>query len=58
MQVRIYPSSGILQFYLLLFRALGQGAFGEVYKGYILGCANMEREIPVAIKVCSHPDLI
>lgn len=36
------------------FRALGQGAFGEVYKGYILGFTNMEREMPVAIKVCSH----
>ncbi|XP_078313268.1 leukocyte tyrosine kinase receptor-like isoform X2 [Crassostrea virginica] len=35
---------------LELVRALGQGAFGEVYKGYILGFPNMEREMPVAVK--------
>ncbi|XP_062615264.1 leukocyte tyrosine kinase receptor-like, partial [Saccostrea cucullata] len=35
---------------LELVRALGQGAFGEVYKGYILGFQNMEREMPVAVK--------
>uniref|UniRef100_A0A8W8HUR7 Tyrosine-protein kinase receptor n=1 Tax=Magallana gigas TaxID=29159 RepID=A0A8W8HUR7_MAGGI len=35
---------------LELVRALGQGAFGEVYKGYILGFPNMEREMAVAVK--------
>lgn len=36
---------------IFCFRALGQGAFGEVYKGYILGFPNMEREMAVAVKV-------
>jgi uncharacterized protein YdbL (DUF1318 family) len=33
------------------FRALGQGAFGEVYQGYLRHVAGDTVEMPVAVKV-------
>ncbi|XP_069117967.1 ALK tyrosine kinase receptor-like isoform X2 [Argopecten irradians] len=35
---------------LRLTRALGRGAFGEVYKGYLAGVPHMTEELPVAVK--------
>ncbi|KAJ8308517.1 hypothetical protein KUTeg_013391 [Tegillarca granosa] len=35
---------------LHLVRALGQGAFGDVYKGYLAGVPHVAGELPVAIK--------
>lgn len=32
-------------------RALGQGAFGEVYKGLLSGVPNIHGQLPVAVKV-------
>ena len=52
--LRIFEGATVKQITIITFscfRALGQGAFGEVYKGYILGFPNMEREMPVAVKV-------
>lgn len=35
----------------MLFRALGQGAFGEVYQGFFKNRAGDAVEMPVAVKV-------
>lgn len=41
----------VFEYYPLLFRLLGQGAFGEVYEGSLKNlCANV-KELPVAVKV-------
>lgn len=36
----------------VLYRALGQGAFGEVYQGFFRHRAGDAVEMPVAVKVC------
>jgi len=36
---------------LLVFRALGQGAFGEVYQGIVFNLPGEVPELPVAVKV-------
>ena len=43
----------VVLFFLSLFlcRALGQGAFGEVYQGYLRHVAGDSVEMPVAVKV-------
>ena len=37
-----------------IYRALGQGAFGEVYQGYLRHVAGDSVEMPVAVKVISN----
>jgi len=39
-------------FCCVLYRALGQGAFGEVYQGFFRHRAGDAVEMPVAVKVC------
>jgi len=34
-----------------MFRALGQGAFGEVYQGYLSHVQRDTSDLPVAVKV-------
>jgi hypothetical protein len=36
-------------------RALGQGAFGEVYQGFFRHRVGDAVEMPVAVKVCKKP---
>lgn len=43
-------------FLFLFFRALGHGAFGEVYEGQILGMSGDNSPMQVAIKVSSHSE--
>jgi hypothetical protein len=39
---------------VILYRALGQGAFGEVYQGFFRHRAGDAVEMPVAVKVCQE----
>lgn len=44
----------LLYFSFCFFRALGHGAFGEVYEGQVLGMSGDNNPMQVAIKVSTH----
>lgn len=48
----------VFVFFFLSFRALGHGAFGEVYEGTVVGIPGDPNPLQVAIKVSTHKFII
>lgn len=48
----------LVLFWFFPSRALGHGAFGEVYEGTVVGIAGDPNPLQVAIKVSAHKFLI
>jgi hypothetical protein len=52
--MKILTNEVTLPLSFILYRALGQGAFGEVYQGFFRNRVGDAVEMPVAVKVCRN----